>query len=82
MNDRIITNFRTSDLALVAFLRYSGLTVTEVVKESDRRAIFVFEQVKKDLIDEFNADQACVEPKLFSAIMRQQHRAARRVINE
>lgn len=79
---RIITDFRSSDLALVTYLRYKGLTVKEVVRESDRRAVFIFEQVDKQLLDDFNADKTCVEPKLFSAIMHQQHRAAKRVLYE
>lgn len=79
---RQIQDFRASDLALVSFLRYNGLKTKEVVKVNDRRAEFIFEAVDKQLIDDFNADKTSVEPKMFAAIMRQQHRAAKRVISE
>lgn len=77
--NRVITEFRTSELPLVAFLRYSGQQVKEVVRVNEKRAEFVFHNVEKQLLDQYNTDFASVEPKMFSAIMRQQHRAALRI---
>lgn len=74
-----IGTFRTTDMPLVAFLRYKGYSVQEVVKLNDFKAEFVFENVDRELLNEFNIDKALVEPKMFSSIMRQQTQAARRV---
>jgi len=79
---RYIQEFKTSDMPLATFLRYSGYKCTEVRKVDDRRAEFVFDKVDKQDLDDFNSDKTCVEPKMYTAIMRQQNRAARRVVQQ
>ena len=77
-----IAEFRTTEIQLVAFLRYRGVTVKQVNKVGPHKAEFVFNDVDRDLLDEFNTDRALVEPKMFASIMRQQTQAARRVTSQ
>ena len=77
-----IAEFRTTEIQLVAYLRYKGVTVQAVNQVGPHKAEFVFQDVDRDLLDEFNSDNATVEPKMFANIMRQQTQAARRVTGQ
>lgn len=77
-----IAEFRTSEIQLATYLRYIGITVQAVIKVSDYRAEFLFHNVDRSTLDDFNADKATVEPKMYASIMRQQTQAARRVTSQ
>ena len=82
MDNKAITVFRTADLPLVAFLRYNGYVVQKIEKVNNYKAEFVFENVDRQLLDDFNTDKTSVEPRQFSAIMHQQMQSAKNKIYE
>ena len=73
----MISEFRISDIALVAYLKCKGYSVARVDKVSDHKAEFVFTNVDRQLLNDYNADKELVEPKQFAAMMRQQLQTAR-----
>ena len=77
-----IAEFKTTEINLVAFLRYAGVVVQEVNSVGYHKAEFVFHNVDRDLLNQFNTDKALVEPKMYASIMRQQIQAARRVTSQ
>lgn len=72
-----ISTFRTSDIVLVALLKYKQYTVKGIVKLTNTKAEFVFENVSRELLNEYNQDQLSVEPRLFASIMKQQTHSAK-----
>jgi len=79
---RIIESMSTTDIPLVAYLRYKGYTVQAVTPVGFNKSTFTFKDVDKKDLDNFNSDLATVEPKMYASIMSQQIRAAKRVGNE
>lgn len=75
-----IHNFVTADMPLVAYLKYSGYTIQKVDKVSAYKAEFTFEDVDRDLLSEFNAEKAVVEPQTFAGIMKHLTQSAKRTI--
>lgn len=81
-NKEPIQLFRTSDLVLIAFLRYNGYSVQKIEKINDYKAEFIFVDVDRELLEKFNTDNTLVEPRQFSSIMHQQMQSAKRKIKE
>lgn len=77
-----LEEFSTSDLALAAFLKISGVRIKEWNKKQGKRAEIVFKNVNRDLVRQFNEAQALVEPIDFSSAMRQLTQIARRVTSD
>jgi len=82
MNMEPILNFRTSDLPLIAFLRYKGFVVLRIEKISDYKCEFIFEDVDRQILDDYQTENAAVEPRKFSSIMHQQIQAAKSKLRE
>jgi len=74
--------FATSDIPLAGYLKYKGCQISEIVKISDWKAEFIFDEVEVSFVDEFNNDQSSVEPKMFASVMRQLTQSARRVTSQ
>lgn len=81
-NNEPIPIFRTSDIQLIAFLRYKGYTVKKIEKISDYKAEFIFVDVDRELLEQFNTDNCLVEPRQYASIMHQQMQSAKRKIRE
>jgi len=81
-NKEPIAVFRTSDMPLIAFLRYNKYTVQKIEKVNNYKAEFVFLDVDRELLEQFNTDNTLVEPRQFSSIMHQQMQSARTKIKE
>lgn len=77
-----LSEYKTFDLAMAAFLKLNGYTVTKVEKKDGRTAEFYFENVDRDKIREYNNGLGTVEPKDFATMMRQFNQTAKRVIRE
>ena len=81
-NKEPIPVFRTSDIQLIAYLRYTGYTVKQIDKLTDYKAEFVFVDVDRELLEQFNTDNCLVEPRQYASIMHQQMQSAKRKIRE
>lgn len=81
-NKEPIPFFTTSDMPLIAFLRYNGYTVQKINKINNYKAEFIFLEVDRQLLEDFNTDKTMVEPRQFAAIMHQQMQSAKRKIKE
>jgi len=81
-NKEPIPFFRTSDMPLIAFLRLKGYTVQKIEKVNDYKAEFIFIDVDRQLLEDFNTDKTLVEPRHFASIMHQQMQSAKRKIRE
>ena len=73
-----IEKFATTDLPLAAFLKMNGYKLSEV-KSKGIKGEFVFDNVPRQLLNDYNADTCTVEPKMFSSVMRQMVQSAKRV---
>ena len=74
----VISEFNTTDLPLAAFLRINGYKLIEV-RSKGQKGEFVFKDVPRQLLNDYNADNCVVEPKLFSSVMRQMVQSAKRI---
>lgn len=72
-----ISEFKVSDIALVAYLKCAGYGVSKVYKINDRKVEFAFTNVDRQALDDYNADKVTVEPKQFASTMRQLLQTAR-----
>lgn len=72
-----ISKFRTSDIVLVALLKYNQYIVKGIDKISHNKVEFLFENVSRELLTEYNQDHLMVEPRLFASIMKQQTHSAK-----
>jgi len=75
-----ISSFVTTDMPLVSFLKYSGYTIQKVNRVNAYKAEFVFEDVDRELLAEFNAERSLVEPSTFAGIMKHLTQSAKRTI--
>ncbi len=77
MNSSDISEFKSADLPLVAYLRCEGYTIQRINKISPFKAEFVFFNIPRALLKEYNDDLAVVNPTKFAAIMHQLVRSAK-----
>lgn len=82
MENNNITVFKTSELPLVAFLRMEGYTITEIVKVNDFKVEFLFNDVDRELLAQFNTSQCLVEPRQFASSMHQQMKSAKIILRD
>ena len=75
----IISQFTTTDLPLIAFLKCRGVKISNVVAINQNQCQFTFENVSRQLLNDFNCDLESVEPKEYARVMRDMIQTARRV---
>lgn len=73
-----MTQYKTSDIVLAAFLRLSGCTMLGIEKQGSK-GTFVFDQVGDDLIRTYDLGQAQVEPVAFNNMIKQLTTSVRRM---
>lgn len=73
-----MTQYKTSDIVLAAFLRLNGCQMLGIEKQGSR-GTFVFEDVEDELIRTYDLGQARVEPVAFNNMIRQLTTSVRRV---
>lgn len=79
--DDALTEFRTSHAPLAAYLKMSGVVISQILYEK-KRATFVFTDVPRDLIIDYNNNKALVEPNEFAAKMSDLIQTTKRLMRE
>ena len=73
----VISEFCTTDLPLASFLKINGYKLIEL-RQKGMKGEFVFKDIPRQLLNDYNADGCSVEPKMFSSVMRQMVQSAKR----
>ena len=75
-----LTTFTTSDLALAATLCVSGYQLIAIEPRPERpsHAAFVFDEVDRQVLNDYDMDKLRVEPKAIANKMRHLTGAARK----
>lgn len=81
MNNNLLNEYKTPHVPLAAYLRLKGVQIAEV-QHDGKRGVFVFRNVNRELIIEFNNGAAHVEPNEFAEKMSQLTQTAKRVVSE
>lgn len=77
----LLDTYITSHVPLAAYLKVKGARIINIeVKE--RRGVFTFENVDRDLIINFNNGDALVEPGDYATRMSQLTQTAKRLLKE
>jgi len=73
MKDKTVSQFKTSDFYLSAFLRTQGLELIKIDKTNPRRALFIFKDRKdrRSLVEDFLFGRTKVEPKSFISAIKE-----------
>jgi len=64
-----MTEYKTSDIVLAAYLRLSGCQMLGIEKQGSK-GTFVFAEVNDDLIRAYDLGQAQVEPVAFNNMIK------------
>lgn len=70
-------NLETTDIVLAAYLKTKNFKMLEILKNGNR-GTFVFSEVPKKIIDDYDLGQASVEPKALNYEIKALTTAARR----
>ena len=73
-----MTQYKTSDIVLAAYLRLSGCQMLGIEKQGSK-GTFVFEEVADELILTYDLGQARVEPVAFNNTIKQLTTSVRRM---
>lgn len=76
---QLLKEYKTSHMPLVAYLKMSNCVLSEVMADG-KRGIFVFSCVPRQLLIDFNAGRATVEPNEFAEKMSQMTHTAKRAV--
>lgn len=71
--------YKTSDIVLAASLKVSGYPLDDI-ELSGTKGIFVFNQVDKDFLLDFDLGKIQVEPVIFNNTIKQLTTSVRRMI--
>ncbi len=74
----MITEYRTPDIVLAAYLKLSGCTMQRIDKQG-QKGTFVFENVNEEVIRTFDLGKAQVEPVTFNNMIKQLTTSVRRM---
>jgi hypothetical protein len=77
----LLDTYTTAHVPLAAYLKCKGVRIVNITAK-DRRGTFVFENVDRQLIIDFNNGEAIVEPSDYAQRMSQLVQTAKRVVNE
>lgn len=73
--------YTTSHVPLAAYLKVCGTKIVNI-EVKDRRGVFTFENVDRDLIINFNNGAAMTEPGEYADKMSQLTQTAKRLLKE
>jgi len=73
----LIQEYSTSDIILAACLKLEGYQLIRIEK-TNNKGTFIFENVQKQLIEDFDFGKLCVEPVAFNQAIRSLTTAVRR----
>ncbi|TFG96684.1 hypothetical protein E4H12_10510 [Candidatus Thorarchaeota archaeon] len=73
-----MTQYKTSDIVLAAFLRLSGCQMLGIEKQGSK-GTFVFAEASDELIRTYDLGQAQVEPVAFNNTIKQLTTSVRRM---
>lgn len=76
-----LIDFKTSHSPLAAYLKIKGCEIKEIVAQ-DGKGSFIFKEVSRDLIREFNSGSGVVEPGMYAATLGNMIQTAKRIIQE
>lgn len=77
----ILEVYETSHVPLAAYLRVKGTKIINI-EVKDKRGVFKFENVDRDLIIGFNNNEASVEPSEYADKMSHLTQTAKRLLKE
>ena len=80
MENKLI-DFRTSHSPLAAYLKVKGCEIKEIAV-SDTKGSFIFKEVARELIREFNSGNGVVEPGAYASTLGSLIQTAKRMIQE
>lgn len=81
MTTNLIPEYTTSHIPLAAFLKVRHVRIINI-NVIDRRGVFTFENVPRELIIEFNNGEALVEPAEYADKMSQLTQTAKRLMKD
>lgn len=73
----LISEFATTDLTLASFLRVKNVQIIDMRRVTENQVEFIFKNVDKQMLLDFNAEKTRVEPKTFSSMSRHLLKSAR-----
>lgn len=73
-----MSEYRTSDIVLAAYLRLNGCNMTGIEKQG-QKGTFVFEAVTEEILRTYDLGQATVEPVAFNNTIKQLTTSVRRM---
>jgi hypothetical protein len=74
-----MTDYRTTDIVLAAYLKLSGCQMTGIEKQG-QKGTFVFTEVEERLINAYDLGNARVEPVAFNNAIKQLTTSVRRIV--
>lgn len=77
----LLDTYTTSHVPLAAYLKVKGTRIINITVK-DKRGEFVFENVDRTYIIEFNNGEASVEPAEYATKMSQLTQTAKRLLKE
>jgi hypothetical protein len=72
-----MSDFSTQDIVLAAYLKTKGFKMLEIIKNGNK-GTFVFQEITKSVIVDYDLGQAQVEPKSLNYEIKALTTAARR----
>lgn len=79
--NNLLDTYNTSHVPLAAYLKVKGAKIINI-EVKDRRGVFTFEHVDRDLIIDFNKGTAAVEPGEYADKMSHLTQTAKRLLKE
>lgn len=73
-----MTDYRTTDIVLAAFLKLNGCAITRIEKQG-QKGTFIFDSVTPSLIEAYDLGNARVEPVIFNNTIKQLTTSVRRM---
>ena len=74
-----MTEYRTTDIVLAAYLKLSGCQMTGIEKQG-QKGTFVFTSVDEALVNAYDLGNARVEPVAFNNAIKQLTTSVRRIV--
>lgn len=81
MTTNLIPEYHTSHIPLAAYLKVHGVRIINIAVV-ERRGVFTFENVPREIIISFNNGDATVEPAEYADKMSQLTQTAKRLMKD
>jgi len=72
--------YKTTDIILAACLKINGHTLDSIKKGDSNKGIFVFKDVPKEFISDYDLGKTLVEPVTFNNAIKQLTTSVRRML--